>query len=241
MAAAVEALGFSALLLLVLALRVAPSMAALLFGACAGICTGAGLVAFYRALAVGKMGVVTGITDVAATLVAVAGDAVLGGRVPSTLQGLGIALAIAAAWFGGIGGGSSAGLRAVGVAAGAGAAFGASFLFLDRGAAVNPIWSLLAARAMATLLIGTALVGRPATRLPWGIVGTAGVLDVGANGLFVVALITVHAGLATSIAAATPPLVTSVLAWLFVGERFAPSGLVAVGLASLGIALIASG
>jgi drug/metabolite transporter (DMT)-like permease len=71
-------------------------------------------------------------------------------------------------------------------------------------------------------------------------VGLAGVLDVAANGMVVLAFATIPVGIAAALSG-TYPLATMLLARAFLGEALPRLGLLAVALAVIGIVLISLG
>jgi len=241
-ATAVQAIGLGGLVIMAVVAGQRVSVVALAFGVAAGVGGGVGLAALYRALATGTMGLVTGLTGATASLVALGVDAALRGVVPSPIQLSGVACALGAALL-------VAGVRGnrvtagfIGIALLAGTAFGIFFLLLERAAETSPLWGLVAARAAGTaVLLGAIGLRLGDFRPDWRSLFGAGLLDAGANGLIVGALLLIPVGLAAAISNANTPLVTMALAWLLVGERMPRRGLVAVGLACLGIALIALG
>jgi len=241
-AAVVQAVGLVGLLVVAAVAGRGVTGAALAFGVMAGVGGGVGLAALYRAMASGSMGLVTGLTGVTASLVVLGVDAALRGVVPSPVQLIGVACALGAAWLvaGVKGNAVTAGF--IGVALLAGSAFGIYFLLLERAAETSPLWGLVAARLAGTAVLLGAIGLRWADFRPdWRPLIGAGLLDAGASGLIVAALLLIPVGLAAAVSNANTPLVAMVLAWLLLGERVPRTGLAAVGLACMGIALIALG
>jgi len=188
------------------------------------------------------MGLVTGLTGATASLVALGVDAALRETVPSPIQLTGVACALGAAWLVATVKGSAVTTRFIVVALLAGSAFGIYFLLLERAAETSPLWGLVAARAAGStvLLVAIGLRWRD-FRPDWRPLVGAGLLDATASGLIVAALLLIPVGLAAAVSNANTPLVAMALAWLVLGERVPRRGLIAVGLACAGIALIAIG
>lgn len=217
----------------------------------AGIATGAGaaavlaLAAFYRAMALGSVSVVATIGALG-VLVPIAGGLAQGEQ-PAGVQGAGAAAAIAGVvlvarepdpqW-------RAAGRTSIGLAALAALGFGTFFLALDATAGQQPAWTIVAARAggVGTLLIA-ASYARPSMRIERSLLPALvaiGCFDVLANSLFAVA--TNHGLLAlVSVAGSLYSAVTVLLARFVLGERLARPQRAGVGLALVGIALIAAG
>ena len=218
----------------------------LLWGAAAGIAGAVALTQFFRALALGTMSVVAPVSAVISGAVPVVAGVGFGER-PSAVSWSGIALALPAiaciarerseivektrpdvllsAVLGGFG-------------------FGVFFVLLDRtgdGAGIQP---LISARATSVLILGT--VGLLSARLApvrgklLGIIALSGVLDMGANTLFLYA---VREGLLAlgSVISAMYPASTLVLARTFLGERLQRVQVVGLVLAAIAVALVALG
>jgi drug/metabolite transporter (DMT)-like permease len=212
-------------------------------GALAGIAGGAGVGLLYRGLAVGRMAVVAPTTAVgAAALPVIVGLA--SGERPGLLALVGVATAllavVAVSASPGEGGGGRAGLVEAVLA---GLAFGTFFILVSRIPAEAGMWPLLAARSSIIVAGIAALVTRTPLRpdprhLPG--IAVAGVLDMGANVLYMLA---VQTGLLSLAAVLTSlyPASTVLLARLVLHERLAPVQTAGVGLALGGAVLIALG
>lgn len=222
----------------------------LALGGAAGVVGLLGVALLYQALAAGSMGVVAPVTAVGAAVLPLGWGLASGERpAPVSLVGVVVALVAVALVAGGrpTGAGLPAGeqsRRHLGLAAGAGTAFGVLFILLagtGAGAGLSP---LVAARvASLTLLAVTAVAIRPQLRLAPGsgaTVAGAGLLDMGANVLF---LLAARRGLLSLVAvlASLYPAATSVLARAVLGERLGRVQVAGLGLALVGLVLIASG
>jgi drug/metabolite transporter (DMT)-like permease len=243
------------LLLLLAALLVlapgAPDQRALGYGALSGVFGGLGLVALYRGLSQGSMGLVTALSGAGSVAIPVLLGVLLLGNPLTQGQWLGVAAAALAAVL--ATGATLQGVSRDAVLMGALAAigFGLWFVFLDQGAEAGEVWTLVASRTSATLLVGSLALLLPQSRralssgqaglvraLPF--VAVAGAMDVTGNGAFVLAAAALPVGVAAALAGLYP-LVTMGLARLFLRDALPPLGLAAVAVAVGGIVLISSG
>ncbi|HKI93455.1 MAG TPA: DMT family transporter [Gaiellaceae bacterium] len=226
--------------------RPLPSAAQLGWGAFAGAVGLVGVASFYRALAVGAMGIV-GPISATSVVVPVTYGLVRGER-PSLLQGVGVALS-----FAGVVGASlertpELGTRRIGTGVGlallAALGFGGSLLGLSRAAPGGVLWATLSMRAVAVpVVVAMALLVRPG-RLRAGrglaLLVAVGCCDTGATILYGLAttrgLLSVDAVLASLY-----PVVLVVLARTLLAERIARPQLAGVGIALAGVALISAG
>jgi drug/metabolite transporter (DMT)-like permease len=212
-------------------------------GAAAGSIGVVGILLLYQGLATGAMGVVAPVTAVGAAVVPLVVGLANGERPdPLALVGAAVALgAVALVAGGGPTGGS--GTRPLVLAVGAGAAFGLVFVLLGATDESSGFWPLLGGRvASVTLLVtwllrsGTPFVPQVGTR--WVVLG-AGLLDVTANGLY---LLAVREGLLSLVAVLSSlyPAATVVLARVVLHERLQPAQLAGLGLGLAGVTLIAA-
>jgi drug/metabolite transporter (DMT)-like permease len=217
-----------------------------LYAAAAGVVGTAGLLAFYRGLAIGTMGVVAPISATAPLVPVVVG--VARGERPSTLQGLGVGLAIV-----GIVLASrerteararaplAAGALLGGVAA---ACFGAALLALDAASARDAYWAPIGLRLASTALVfGAVAVLRPPLEVPRTILpllALVGLLDAAGTILFAIA--STH-GLVSviSVLVSLYPVVIVALARVVLHERLAREQLAGAAAALAGAALISAG
>jgi drug/metabolite transporter (DMT)-like permease len=224
-----------------------PSTRRILYGAVAGAVGFFGLTAFYTAMKVGTMGVITPITATA-VLVPVTVGLVHGER-PSGLQGAGVALALAGVVVASIEPEREA-LQDRRIAAGVGfallaaLAFGSSIVGLNAAAKGGPVWATFSMRVTAVPL-GLAFV--LAMRVPWRgslrhwpLLAGVGLADTTANIFFGLAG---NRGLLSVVAvlASLYPVIVVVLARVLLSERLAPSQLGGAAAALLGVALISAG
>jgi len=236
-----------------LALALGPDVRArtLLFGAAAGVVGPAALFAFYRALALGTMGVVAPIAALGVVVAVAAG--LLSGEDPSGVQVAGIVLAVAGVVLASgpeVRGEGRGGSRPLLLALGAALGFGVVFVLLaeggESGGTAEVVLVLLAMRTTSVVLLGASVLatgGRAAiaverTDLP--VLAVVGAFDVGANGTFAAAsqsdLVSVVAVLASLY-----PAVTALLAWRFHQERLGRIELAGVAAALAGVVLLSAG
>lgn len=239
-----QVIGFLLLLGAVAILRPGPPAAAtILLGAAGGFFGGLGLAALYRGLALGAMGLVSAVSGVGGVLIPLAVGFLLWGAAIQPLQLVGVAFAIAA--VAAASGATRRGVQTEGVvlALAAAVGFGLWFVFLDRASEHDQLWALVAARgSAATFVGGSALLrsDRTGLRAVLPLVGLAGLMDVVANGMVVLAFATVPLGIAAALSG-TYPLATMLLAWVLLGEALPRLGLLGVGLGVTGIVLISLG
>jgi drug/metabolite transporter (DMT)-like permease len=229
-----------------------PTTEALTWGALSGVAGAVGVAAFYQALSEGRMGVIAPITGVeAATVPVVYG--LLGGERPSAVALTGVVLALVAVAL--VSSSSNDPqvhedgkdrLLGPGVLAalGAGLAFGAFFILLDRAGDAAGLWPLVGARAssFATIAVAVMVTGsweRPSRGALLPIAG-AGVLDVTANLLY---LLATREGLLSIVAVLTSmyPATTVVLARITLDERFSRIQIGGLLVAVAGVIAIAVG
>jgi uncharacterized membrane protein len=237
-----QAAGLVVLLVLVGALRVGPPPAhEYALGMAAGALGAGGLVAFYRALAVGSMSLVAPLAALGALVPVTAG--VVGGDRPHAATAAGLALAIAGAVLAGRAPGPAT-RRGVGLALIAAAGFGGFFVLLAPAAEHEPLWATLAARTASVPLVALVAVTAGASlRLPLQLapaVVLAGLLDATANVSFGAAS---QRGLVSVVAVlgSLYPVATVALARTILGERLGRVQAAGVATALAGVALVAAG
>jgi drug/metabolite transporter (DMT)-like permease len=240
-----QAAGFVALLVVV-AVRGEIGWRSFGLGLLAGIGGGAGLAAFYRALSLGTMSVVSPIAACGALVPFVLSLAT--GERPSTIALAGAAAALGGAVLASVDerrGDSPERARAVALAVVAAVALGLFVYFLGLGSREgDPLSTLTGARvASLGLLIAVAGVRRSTLRLPrsaLGAVAAVGLADVAANGLFAYA--TGHGLLAlVAVLGSLYPVVTVLLAHVLLGERLTRAQQVGIAVALAGVCAIAAG
>ncbi len=209
----------------------------------AGVAGAAGLTAFYWALASGTMGVVSPIAALGVSVPVVIGF--IRGEVPSTLQGVGLAVALAGAiatsgpeLSGRVSG------RSVQLAAFAGVCFGLVFVAVDQGAKSSPMMTLIAMRITSLVLFVIAAIalrslgGLDRTDIwPLTVVGT---FDVTANLTFALASNRGYVSV-VSVLGSLYPVMTVLLARAVLHERMQTIQSAGVGITMLGVVFISAG
>jgi drug/metabolite transporter (DMT)-like permease len=213
-----------------------------LFG---GVFGGLGIALLYHALSIGKMGVVSPITAVLAAALPV-GVGVFRGDPLHWFQLAGMGIALVAVVLISISkeatGEREIATKGVKEAIASGLAIGVFFLMLGLSRPAGGFDTLLAARfgSVAFLLLVAAIMR--ADLRPHGTLKLAsgcGLIDMSANGLFVIAAHTGELAIA-SVLTSLYPASTVLLARGILKERLAPVQKIGVGLALVGVALIAA-
>ncbi len=224
----------------------APTGRELAWGVFGGAMGALGLGAFYRALAIGTMGIVGPISATGAIVPVVYG--LSRGERPSLLQGIGIAVAVVgvvAASLEPLPEGAGRKLATgVGLALLAALGFGSALLGLNRVSQAGVVWGTLSLRlTVVPIVLLAALLVRPSTErlrplLPLLI--ATGLFDTGANLLYGASarhgLISV-----VSVLGSLYPVVLVALAFFVLKERIARTQLLGVAVALTGVALISAG
>jgi drug/metabolite transporter (DMT)-like permease len=200
----------------------APILDHLLIGGLAGISGMIGLVALYRGLASGRMGIIAPLTAVVAAAVPVLVGLFREGFPPPT-QLVGFGFALIAVWLlSNAGVGTRVQKRELALAIIAGLGFGLFFILIDRVSDSAILWPLVSARAASILFlfIFAALAQhwtKPShQQLPLLIL--AGILDAGGNAFFALATRLGRLDIA-AVLASFYPAATVLLAWLVLKER----------------------
>lgn len=214
-------------------------------GAAGGVCGGLGITLLYRALAVGRMGVVSPITAVlAAAIPLVVGLARGEALNPFQIAGCVVALVavVAISFSSEPDGRLEIRLEGVREAIVSGVFFGTFFVCLGYARHEAGLYPLLGARfvsiAFLTLL---SFVFRQTLVPAKGSLATivfAGVMDMTANALFVLATFAGYVSLA-SVLTSLYPATTVALAFIVLRERLSALQLAGAGLALVGVVLIA--
>jgi len=228
----------------------APSPGDLLVGAVAGCAGFIGIVLLYRGLAAGAMAIFAPVTAVTAAVVPLGVGLILD-EPPGALALLGVGCAISAIALMSltppVGGGRvavRAGRGLLGLALAAGAMFGVFFAVLGQTSGQDAgLWPLVGVR-IGSVGLGLALFARSGaslrlsgTVLRWTV--AAGVFDITANALYVLA---VQRGLLSIVApiAALYPASTVLLALVVDRERIRPVQAAGLGLAATALVLVAT-
>jgi drug/metabolite transporter (DMT)-like permease len=228
-----------------------PSLDGLAWGIGAGLIGGLGLIIFYIGLAAGPMSVVAPVSGLVSTILPVA-VALADGERPGAGVYAGALLCLVAIVLASSAGETSAAQRharpgrAIAYGIAAGVPFGLFFLLIRNAGQTGELWPVAAARIgeLAVVLAAAAVLHRR-LRLRraggWLLLAAAGagVIDVVANICYVAATRTGMFGLAVVLASLYPGI-TVLLARVVLGERLHWVQRAGLGLAAIGILLIAA-
>jgi drug/metabolite transporter (DMT)-like permease len=228
-------------------------VAGLAWGASAGLVGGLGLIIFYTGLATGPMSVVAPVSGLVSTVLPV-GVALAEGERPGVGVYAGALICLAAIVLASSAAGTSPvrspsrpgpGRAAIALGMASGASFGLFFLLIRNAGQSGELWPVAAARiGELAVVVAAAAMTRHSLRLRHGdgwfrlAAAGAGVIDVVANICYVAATRTGMFGLAVVLASLYPG-VTVLLARLVLGERLHWVQRAGLGLAAIGIILVA--
>jgi uncharacterized membrane protein len=234
-------------------------LAGLAWGISAGLIGGAGLIIFYTGLAAGPMSVVAPVSGLVSTVLPVA-VALAEGERPGAAVYAGALLCVAAIVLASSAGDSNPARspgtapqprlprpgRAVGYGIASGASFGLFFLLIRNAGQSGELWPVAAGRIgeLAVVVLAAAALRRSllprgaGTPLPLA-AAAAGAIDVVANICYVAATRTGMFGLAVVLASLYPGI-TVLLARAVLGERLRWVQRAGLGLAAIGIILVAA-
>ena len=223
-----------------------PPPVGLAWGALAGLAGVAGLIAFYRALSIGQMGIATPITAVFAAGLPVAVAACTQG-LPGVVPLLGFGLGLLGVWLLAC---TEKHLEHVSLhpelrlAIFAGLCLGAFLIAIHHASATSAYWPLVAAR-VASISVVSVITAR--TQRNWlpsravlPLVIAAGVLDMTGNFFFVLSGQIGRLDVA-SVLASLYPAVTVLLATVLLRERVTRSRLIGIGASLLAVLFITRG
>ena len=221
-----------------------PGLRDWLFGMAGGIFGAIALLAFYRAMADGPMGVVAPVTAVITSVIPVAVSLTLYG-LPDSLTLIGILIAIPAVWLVSASGqqNSAFQLRSLWLPLVAGIGFSLFFVLIDQVSDGAIFWPLVGARAASVVVMGAiglaqGKLHRPDSLNGVGIIVLAGLFDTAGNALFALSTQTGRLDIA-SVLSSLYPVSTLILARLLLSERFSRLQLVGILLALAAVVLIA--
>jgi len=194
----------------------------ILWSGLGGIFGVVGLLALYRALSKGRMGVVAPVTSVMAAVLPLLLGSFWDGP-PTFLETAGILVALGAVWLLSHSGSDEPFIfTGLGLPMLAGTAFGLYFVFIDLAIAATVLWPLVIARlaAVAVLLLFLALGPRRPlpSRNMVPLLVMAGLLDVAGNAFFALATQIGRLDIAAVLASFYPGT-TAFLAWIVLKER----------------------
>jgi len=219
------------------------------YAVAAGVIGPFALLAFYRALALGPMGVVSPLATLGVA-VPVGVGLFLGER-PGPAQALGIAVAVLGVVLAGgpQRGGASISRQALLLTLGAAVAFGAVLALIAHGSSGGNLLLTLCVQRLCNAAVGAGMLAVAARRQPLGLreashslpaLTAVGVADVAANGAYSAAS---HLGsvAVAAVLASLYPVVTALMARGLLKERLRRVQLLGAGLAVAGTLLLAAG
>jgi drug/metabolite transporter (DMT)-like permease len=219
-----------------------PPRSTLLWGAVAGITGAVGVAALYRALAIGRMGIVAPVAAVITGVLPVLAGIYTEGM-PDRIQLVGFVVALVSIWLIARPDGEIDTHRGLGLAVLAGVMFGLFFIACKQAGHHAVFWPLVAARTTSTLLMLLIVVFSAGDRRPLRPalvpIVFAGILDTSANALFIAA--TQRGRLdVTSVLSSLYPASTVILARIFLKERMSVTQNAGIIGALVSVALIAA-
>jgi drug/metabolite transporter (DMT)-like permease len=212
----------------------------LMWGALAGVLVMAGYGFLLQGFASGRMGIVAPVSGVLATAIPVIFAAFTQG-LPRGLQLLGFGLAFVSIWM--LSRPEKFGSRpaGLGMALLAGAGFGGFFTALDQVGENAVFWPLAAGRLTACVLMLAFAFSTRRSLIPQvpplALLALLGLLDVGGNLFFLLAVQTGRLDVAAVLASLYPAM-TTILAWLITKEQMTRLQVIGAAVAVLAIALI---
>lgn len=241
--AAGQVVSLAALICICLLLHLAvPSTSFLVYAAIGGFEGAIALAIFYRALAMGAMGLTAALTGLLTALIPVVFDLLHSGW-PGALTSLGLAVGLAAIWLisqSQSGGGSATPARALLLGACAGTGFGAQLILFKMAAGGGVLWALTSGRVAGSVAILLTLAGMPPQR-PWRGFWLAGIisgsLDTVGNLFYMQASQMGRLGVAAVICSMYPAG-TILLAGVILRERPTGRQIAGMGLALAAVALL---
>lgn len=202
-----------------------------------------GMNAFYRALALGPMGIIAPLVSLSVVVPVVVG--LVGGESPNRLQAAGMIAAIIGVLLASgpeLTGAES--VRSLAYAAVAMVSFGVIFIAFARGSEISPLMTITGMRIISVLLCAVALMFIRSTggvrRSDLPALASVGLLDAGANVMFAFAT-TMGLLSVVSVLGSLYPVVTAVLAAVLLKERLRAVQYAGVGSAMLGVLMLSAG
>ena len=222
-----------------------PSTKVALYSFISGILGSFGLLVLYYSLSIGQMSIAAPVSALFAALLPVMYGAFTEG-LPSAIQFIGFALALAAVWLisQGDGGFHIGKLSDLKFPILAGVGFGCYFIFIHN-AVSDPdalLWPMILSRLAGTLLVFAIVLARresfPVPREAWGVVGINATLDLGGNLFFILASKAGRLDI-SAILSSLYPGATVILAWLILKEHISRNQVIGIALAFAAIYLFA--
>jgi drug/metabolite transporter (DMT)-like permease len=215
-------------------------LSSLLLSCLGGVFGGIGLIALYRALADGHMGIAAPVSGVIAAAVPVIAGAFIEG-LPTLLQLIGFGLALAAVWLISRTGHAVVHWRDLGLPALAGLCFGIFYVIIGSASGSDVWWPLVAARlgSLSLLLSVTLLTRQPrlVEKTHLTLIMIIGVMEVGGNACYILARQAGRLDIA-AVLASLYPATTVLLARLVLKEHIGRTQAVGIAAALAAIMLI---
>jgi drug/metabolite transporter (DMT)-like permease len=219
-----------------------PGWTSLLWGIVAGLAGGIGLAALYKALAVGKMGINAPLSCVITAVVPLLFSFGTEG-LPHAVQIIGFVVALVSIWLIATQRGAAEESQGLGLAIVAGIGFGGFLLVIKLAGSEAVFWPLVSARAASFLLMLAITVIRGGdwkhSRGSVSYMLLAGILDSGANALYVAAAQRGRLDVA-AVLSSLYPASTVMLARLVLKERLSRQQRVGMAAALIAVSLIAA-
>jgi drug/metabolite transporter (DMT)-like permease len=230
--------------------RPLPSIHAVLLGLLAGLAGGLGLMAFYLALSLGKMGLTASLAGVLNTAIPVLFSLFVFGS-PTPLQMVGFAIAVIAISLIAYVPGGETRPRGMVLATAAGVGFGLLLILLNRAGQESILWALTFSRVSSTAVALALLLIQSRRRqsaltfptAPWNkvlpLAALAGLLDTGGNFLYTAASVAGRLDVAAVISSLYPAVTILLAIWLL-RERATRLQAAGMALALAAVALISA-
>lgn len=201
------------------------------------------MVAFYRALAIGPMGIVSPLVAVSIVIPVLVG--IIGGEAPTSSEIVGIGIAFVGVLLASgpeLSGAES--MRPLAYTLVAAVGFGLLYVGMARGSEISPSMTMVTFRATSVLILLIVLAFARnlggVTRADLPVLAAIGIVDATANLLFGIAS-TLGMLSTTSVLSSLYPVVTAVLAAFVLRERLRPIQYAGVTVAMIGVVLLTTG
>ena len=217
-----------------------PTLLQIVWGGAAGVAGAIGLIALYRALALGRMGVAAPVSGVVTAIVPVIGGMFIEG-LPKTIQLIGFIVAMIGVWFVSRADDSKIIWRDLNLPIVAGIGFGFFLIFINRASGNGILLPLVAARAasLGVTVIATSIMRQPLLpkidHLP--LIAIVGVMDAGGNAFYALAAQMGRLDV-SAVLSSLYPASTILLAWIVLKERLTRTQWAGVAATMLAIVLI---
>jgi len=219
-----------------------PPFESLLISGVGGLAGALGLMALYRALASGQMGVAAPVAAVVSAVIPVIFGVFIEG-LPGFAKLIGFGLALISVWFVSQGENAGINLQSLRLPILAGIGFGVFLILLHQAGDTAVLWPLVSARLASLLMLITVATFSGQKRVPeirlLPLIVLAGALDAGGNAFYVLAGQAGRLDVA-SVLSSLYPASTVLLAWLVLKESIGFQQRIGIGIALAAIVLIAA-